>query len=289
MITGTVFDIKELSVYDGPGVRVTVFLKGCPLRCAWCHNPEGLSAAPQIMVSASCISCGSCRTECPLTGSADALKNTRISCHGCGECVSKCPNAYRSVVGKVYTPSDLAKTVMKNSVFFTDGGGVTFSGGEPTMQSEFLLETMKLLPIHKAIQTCGYCKSDIFKQVLDAVDFLFFDIKHVNDVEHKKYTGVSNRLILENLKQVIQSGKPFTVRIPLIKGVNDSSENLKATASLLKGASGLQRVELLPYNGAAGAKYQLIGKPFEHSFIAPATEDIDVSAFLSEGIECKIM
>lgn len=289
-MNGTVFDIKEFSVYDGPGVRVTVFLKGCPLRCAWCHNPEGLSPHPQVMVTAaSCVSCGACKTDCPLTGSVEAFKKAEIPCHGCGECVPKCPQAFRKISGKAYTPKELADAVMKNAVFLTDGGGVTFSGGEPTMQAEFLLETMALLPLHKAVQTSGQCNPKTFKRVIDAADLIFFDIKHTDTEMHKKYTGMGNETILENLEQLKQSGKPFIARIPLIKGVNDDRNNLLATAKLLKGASGLQRVELLPYNGAAGAKYSMTGKPFEHAFIAPVIGDIDVSVFESEGIEWKIM
>ena len=290
MITGTVFDIKEFSVYDGPGVRVTVFLKGCPLRCKWCHNPEGLSPKPQVMLTAaSCVSCGACKTDCPLTGSLEAFQNSKIPCRGCGECVGKCPYAFRKISGKTYTPKELADAVMKNAVFLTDGGGVTFSGGEPTMQAEFLLETMALIPLHKAIQTCGQCETQTFKRVLDAVDFLFFDIKHTDTETHKKYTGKGNETVLKNLDQVKDSGKPFIVRIPLIKGVNDGAENLLRTAELLKGAPGLQRVELLPYNGAAGAKYPMTGMAFTQSFIAPAIGDIDITPFTEAGIECRIM
>ena len=288
---GTVFDIKEFSVYDGPGVRVTVFLKGCPLRCAWCHNPEGLSPHPQAMVSvSSCVSCGQCLTEgCPLTGSADAFVSNEAACSGCGRCIEKCPFAFRKISGKTFTPEELAAAVMKNEVFLTDGGGVTFSGGEPTMQAEFLLETLALIPLHKAIQTCGQCDTQKFKRVLDAVDFVFFDIKHTDSETHKKYTGAGNETILKNLAALKNSGKPFVIRIPLICGVNDTTENLSATASLLLDAKNLLRVELLPYNGAAGAKYSMTGKAFPHSFKAPDIESIDLAPFKKAGIECKIM
>lgn len=290
MIYGTVFDIKEFSVYDGPGIRCTVFLKGCPLRCKWCHNPEGLSAEPQVMLTvASCQNCGLCKTDCPATGSSDNFLNSKTTCCGCGECISKCPNAFRKLVGIRYTPQQLADEIMKNAFFMSDGGGVTFSGGEPTMQSEFLLETLRLLPLHKAIQTCGHCEVNAFKRILEQVDFLFFDIKHSNTRIHKQYTGVGNELILQNLEQVIKSKKTFVARIPLIKGVNDDRENLKNTALLLKNAPSLQRVEILPYNPAAGAKYSMVGKPYDQTFIAPETRDIDISVFENEGILCKIM
>jgi pyruvate formate lyase activating enzyme len=242
-----------------------------------------------MVTASSCVSCGACKTDCPLTGSLEAFQNSDIHCRGCGECVDKCPYAFRKISGKTYTPKELADAVMKNSVFLTDGGGVTFSGGEPTMQSEFLLETMALLPLHKAIQTCGQCNPETFKRILDAVDFLFFDIKHTDTNIHKRYTGTGNEMILKNLIQVKESEKPFIARIPLIKGVNDSVENLNATAELLKHAKGLQGVELLPYNGATGAKYPMTGIPFTNVFSAPALGDIDITPFTEANIKCRIM
>lgn len=287
---GTVFDIKEFSIYDGPGVRSTVFLKGCPLRCKWCHNPEGLTAKPQVMVSSGCVNCGVCLTDgCSLSGGINALLNSSDECKGCGKCIHKCPFAFRKLSGTLYTPKELADKIMKNAVFFGDGGGVTFSGGEPTMQSGFLLETLSLLPIHKAIQTCGYCESDTFAKVVKAVDFLFFDIKHTDPKIHEKYTGVSNELIKRNLDCVKESGKPFIARIPLIKGVNDSSENLTNTAAWLKNSKNLLHIELLPYNGAAGAKYKMTGKAFSDVFEAPDIKNIDTSTFEQVGIKCRIM
>ncbi|MBE6609514.1 MAG: glycyl-radical enzyme activating protein [Ruminococcaceae bacterium] len=286
---GTVFDIKEFSVYDGPGIRTTVFLKGCPLRCRWCHNPEGLSPRPQVMVSYSaCADCGRCAVEgCSLSGGKKALTGSLSSCIACGKCVEKCPANLRKIAGKVYSSEELAEKIMKNSMFFEDGGGVTFSGGEPTMQAEFLLETLSLLPIHKAIQTCGFCETEIFKQIIERVDYLFFDIKHTDPEKHKLYTGVDNSLILKNLDEVIASRKPFTARIPLIKGVNDGIRNLTETARLLKDAAGLQRVELLPYSALAGAKYPMLGKDYVEVFDAP--EEVDLSPFREFGIECKVM
>lgn len=289
-MNGVVFDIKEFSVYDGPGVRVTVFLKGCPLRCKWCHNPEGLSAKPQVMLSKNaCVSCGKCTTVgCPLSGSVSAFESGKASCTGCGKCAIKCPMGLRKLSGTVYSSAELIERIKKYAPFISDGGGVTFSGGEPTMQAEFLSEVLDGLPFHKAMQTCGYCAPETFKLLVGRLDFLFFDIKHADSEKHKLYTGVGNGIILENLRYLISSGVPFIARIPLIAGVNDDVENLAKTAELLKDAKNLLRVELLPYNAAAGAKYEMVGKKYLHNdFKAP--EKIDVTPFTERGIECKIM
>lgn len=272
---GTVFDIKEFSVFDGPGVRVTVFLKGCPLRCRWCHNPEGLRVAPQIMVSSACKGCGACAVP-------DCAMSTRGECNGCGRCVSLCPEGYRSLSGRRYTAEELASRLMRYQPFFGSDGGVTFSGGEPTAQAGFLFEVMERLPVHKAIQTCGYCSEAVFRRVLELTDFLFFDIKHTDPEKHRYHTGVDNAQILENLELLVRSERPFVARVPLIEGVNDDAENLDATAELLRGARSLLRVELLPYNHAAGAKYKMIGQPYPYSFRAP--ERVDTSPFEKRGI-----
>lgn len=289
MKNGIVFDIKELSIYDGPGVRVTVFMKGCPLRCKWCHNPEGLSPSPQVMLSYSiCTDCGSCLIpDCELTGGKSRFLQSEKACNGCGKCIPKCPNAYRRLAGTEYSAQELADIIMKNSVFFENGGGVTFSGGEPTMQWEFINAVMDLLPIHKAIQTCGYCDTAKFQSVLQRVDFLFFDIKIADPQAHKLYTGKDNSLILENLQRVKDSGIPFVVRIPLIKNVNDSLDNLEKTAALIEDAKNLERIELLPYSPLAAAKYEMTGQIYGQSFSSPDT--VDVSPFVKRGLKWQIM
>lgn len=285
MITGTVFDIKEFSVYDGPGVRSTVFLKGCPLRCKWCHNPEGLSPHPEIFISAgSCLHCGKCATT-------DCAKANDGVCSACGKCVYKCPGGLRRICGKLYTPDELEEVILRQSIFFKDGGGVTFSGGEPTMQSDFLLEMLVRLRkkgIHCAVQTCGYTPKDEFRRITENADFFLYDIKLADDEKHKAYTGASNKLILENLTTLIESGVPFIGRTPVIEGVNDSAENLSATAELVKNARNMIRFELLPYNGAAGGKYPMVGKEYEYPcFKAP--DKIDVTPFTDRNIECRIL
>lgn len=281
MKTGTVFDIKEFSIYDGDGMRTTVFLKGCPLRCQWCHNPEGLSPQPEIMYSAaSCTGCGKCRIK-----DCGHLQNGR--CSACGRCVDKCPNNFRRIAGKVYTSDELVKEIMKNEFFLRDGG-VTFSGGEPTMQHAFLFEVLDKLTLNKAIQTCGYCPPEVFEGMLKRADSLFLDLKIIDGEKHKHYTGVDNTLILENLERLKASGLPFIIRIPLIAGVNDGIDNLTATAELLRDAASLKRVEILPYNGAAGGKYAMVHRFYTHNdFRSP--DKIDTGPFTERGIPVNVL
>lgn len=278
-VTGTVFDIKQLAVFDGPGARTTVFLKGCPLRCMWCHNPEGLSAEPQLMVSKNnCTHCGKCASVCPSPG----------NCVLCGACIRVCPNNLRKICGVRYTPEELARVLLKDKDYLAMlGGGVTFSGGEPTLQADFVLETVKLLEgMHCAVETCGFCRQDTFRRVIDAMDYIMMDLKLIDPVLHKKYTGVDNAPILKNLEQLKNSGKPFRIRIPVIPGVNDSDENFEATARLLQGCETLEKVELLPYHKTAGAKYSMVEMEYAPEFDINAAPNLNIALFESLGIPC---
>lgn len=258
-VTGVIFDIKEFAVYDGPGIRQTVFMKGCPLRCNWCHNPEGLSAQPQLMVSAaSCTHCGACAAVCQHPD----------GCVACGQCISVCPLRLRRIAGERLSPQQLADRILENDDYYAaQGGGVTFSGGEPLMQAAFLQQTLDLLPhTHKAIETSGYADADVFNAVVKRLDYVMMDVKLVDDALHQRYTGVSNQKILRNLKSLCQGTLPFVVRIPVIPGVNDSVQNFEATARLIAGAPALQKAELLPYHKTAGAKYEMVGKAYQPLF-----------------------
>ncbi|MEG0963669.1 MAG: glycyl-radical enzyme activating protein [Lachnospiraceae bacterium] len=279
---GVIFDIKQFAVFDGPGIRTTVFLKGCPLRCMWCHNPEGLSREPQLMVSKNgCLSCGRCQ---------DACKHPN-NCIHCGNCVSVCPMHLRKICGEIITSENLVGQLLKDLEYLQEqGGGVTFSGGEPTGQPDFLLECLKnLKPMHRAIETCGYCNPIIFREILDNLDYIIIDLKLIDNEKHKYYTGVSNQIILQNLKQIEKSGKMFRVRIPVIPGVNDTEENYRQTANLLKGIENLEMVELLPYHKTAGAKYSMVNLTYRPEFDINQVANTSTSAFKEMGIQYQKM
>lgn len=279
--TGVVFDIKEFAVYDGPGIRQTVFLKGCPLHCSWCHNPEGLSMQPQLMVSyASCQHCGRCREVCE-----------HESCVACGKCIPVCPLHLRSISGEVLTSEELVSRIRRNSDYYARyGGGVTFSGGEPLLQAAFLLEVLEQLPdLHKAIETSGYCRPETFCKVTEKLDYIMMDLKLMEPKLHRKYTGVDNQVILQNAKQLCKGEKPFVIRIPVIPGVNDNEANFRATAQWLQGARMLQKVELLPYHKTAGAKYAMIGKSYEPLFDPEKRVWISGDIFQEYGIRSEIL
>jgi len=281
MLTGTIFDIKEFAVFDGPGMRQTVFLKGCPLRCSWCHNPEGLCMQPQLMVShASCTDCGRCKAVC-----------THESCIACGACIPVCPLRLRKIAGEVVTSQELVKRIRKNADYYARyQGGVTFSGGEPLLQAPFLLEVLKQIPdLHRAIETSGYCEPAVFAEVIRHVDYVMMDLKIFDEKKHQQYTGVSNGRILQNARQLMETDTPFVIRIPVISGVNDNEDNYRQTASFLKGARALVKVELLPYHKTAGAKYSMMGMQYQPNFNTEAAVQVLPAVFAEYGILCEVL
>lgn len=281
MSKGVVFDIKQMAIYDGPGLRTTVFLKGCPLRCMWCHNPEGLSYQPQLMVSTgNCMHCGKCMESCPQGGK---------TCVSCGTCIRYCPQGIRKICGKEWEAKQLAEKLLKDAEYLRkNGGGITFSGGEPTGQPEFLLEMLeKTSSMHRAIETCGHCSTQVFQKVLERIDYVMMDLKLADPEKHKRYTGVSNEKILGNLRLLKDSGVPFRIRIPVIPGVNDDDENFERTAKLLEGAKELEQVELLPYHVTAGAKYEMVQKEYHPTFDEAGQPRLRTELFHKYGIPCS--
>ena len=251
-MTGTVFDIKEFAVHDGSGIRTTVFLKGCPLRCVWCHNPEGLLPRRELYVSQSnCTGCGLCKRPC-----------AHEDCKDLGRCLHICPQGLVRVAGEEWEAEALAKKLLRHKgLFNSTGGGVTVSGGEPLLQSEFCKELLTLLKgeVHTAIETSGHADTKVFGSIVELCDFVFMDIKLADSEEHKKYTGVDNRLILTNAEWLRQSGKAHTFRTPLIPGVTDTKENLEAIEAIVNGSTW----ERLPYNELAPVKYKNVGREYD--------------------------
>ncbi len=268
-MNGVIFDIKEFSIHDGPGSRVTVFLKGCPLRCVWCHNPEGLSTSVQLMhKKAVCTECGRCRIPC-----------AHEECRPFDRCIHACANGAISVSGRQTSCEALAERILKySSLFEKMGGGVTFSGGEPMLHADFVCGVLdRLGNIHKAVQTSGYTDPDTYKRVIDRFDYVMQDIKLASPKLHKKYTGVSNEKILENIGYLKSSGKEFVFRIPLIPNITDTDENLSAISDIV----GDCPVELLKYNTLAGAKYDMLG--MEYTLSSEPNEKKDYTAFFKNA------
>lgn len=246
---GIIFDIKEFSLHDGPGARTTVFLKGCPMRCLWCHNPEGLQREKQLMVkTARCRRCGRCYEPC-----------MHPECQSFGRCVHICPEGLVEICGKEIDSEELSKILMKNAdIYDSNGGGVTFSGGEPLMQADFILEVIERLECHTAIETSGYADEYVFKRVVEKIDYIILDIKIADREKHKKYTGVYNDKIIKNLKYLINSDKEYVIRTPLIPGITDTQENLLKIEKLIGDSSW----EKLKYNEMAGLKYPMLGMEY---------------------------
>ena len=263
----TIFDIARGSYVDGPGIRTTVFFKGCNLRCAWCHNPESQDPRPQLMFYKNkCTGCGKCKEKCP-----HALE----FCDACGLCAIYCPADARSLCGKEYTADEVLSIILKDKIFYeTSGGGVTFSGGECMLHPDILTEILKKCKengIHTAVDTAGHVSFETFQKVFPFTDLFLYDVKCMNSERHRKYVGVGNELILENLGRLLDMGGKVIIRIPTIPGVNDSRDEMLALKAFLESHGGAEAVELLPYHAMGEHKYDAIGK--EATVFTPPTDE----------------
>ena len=266
--TGVIFDIKKYAIHDGPGIRTTVFFKGCPMRCSWCHNPESWSPEPEPMFRAvRCIRCGQCVEICPedaITFSNELPHTDSARCTRCGTCIPACPSQARAIAGREVTVDEVIMEIAKDTVFYdASGGGVTFSGGEPLMQPDFLtalLGECRLRGIHTAIDTCCYAEGAIMEKIAPLADLFLCDIKHVDPGKHKQFTGVENGQILENISFLTKSGRPVIIRIPVVPGFNDTVEEITAVVEFVKSLEAIQQIDLLPYNSAGVSKARRLGR-----------------------------
>ena len=269
-MNGIISDIKRMSVHDGPGIRTTLFLKGCPLRCLWCHNPENLRTEPSLSYTEKlCVGCGACVAVCPhgvhrFENGMHRLQHN--ACVNCGACIAECLTGALKLYGRTSTAEEAAQLLLEDADFYRQsGGGVTFSGGEPLLQSAFLREVMQLLKahgVHIAVDTCGAVPWSAFEDVLPYADLFLYDIKHPDPEMHKKGTGAGNERILENLRRLHESGAPVEIRTPVIPGYNDAEETLLQIAAILKPYGNITCWRLLPYHSMAKGKYQALGMDY---------------------------
>ena len=270
MKKGWVFNIQRYSIQDGPGIRTTVFLMGCPLTCLWCDNPESQKLFPQLLFFDSlCQKCYRCLTVCPNDAtSKDEDGNIKINrelCQTCGSCAQVCPTQARVISGKLMSVEEVVEVVKKDSLFYRNSdGGVTISGGEATSQPRFLLNLLKKCyehGFHTTLDTCGYVEWAVLEEILEYVDLVLYDLKHMDETKHMELTGVGNYLILENFTKIFQKGIPLIPRIVLIPGCNDSQENINDLGRFLA-KQGVRQVDLLPYHQLGVKKYERLGMKY---------------------------
>jgi pyruvate formate lyase activating enzyme len=271
MIKGIVFDVKRYAIHDGPGIRTTVFLKGCPLTCWWCHNPESQSPLVEMLFMENrCIACGACIEACEhgaLSPAAAGPAADPSRCERCGACAAVCDAEARRIVGRESTVDEVMAEVERDAAFYEQsGGGVTFSGGEPLMQIEFLdglLRASKARGFHTALDTCGYAPWKAIDRIRAYVDLFLYDIKVVDDARHRELTGVSNELIVSNLEELSRLGHAIFLRVAIIPGVNDNDDSLREIGAFASHLPNLKEIDILPYNKLGADKYARLARAYK--------------------------
>jgi pyruvate formate lyase activating enzyme len=296
MQKGMVYNIQRMSTEDGPGMRTTVFLKGCPLRCLWCSNPESQKFTPQLMVFEDlCSGCGHCAEVCPsvaIVQKEDKFNRDTNLCSDCGACVPGCPSKARVMTGEEMSVEEIMKVVKKDELFYANsGGGVTIGGGEPVSSGDFLLELLQAAydaGLHICVDTCGFCSEDLFKKVIERTDLFLFDCKHMDPEKHKELTGVDNVQILANLRQALESKAEVRIRIPLMPGLNDSEENIAALAEFLRPLKHM-KVDVLPCHAFGRNKYAALNleQPVMEAYTPEALKAV-MTLFEKHGLKAEI-
>jgi pyruvate formate lyase activating enzyme len=299
-VEGVVFDVQRYSLHDGPGLRTSVFFKGCPLRCGWCSNPESQRVEPElVMFSSNCLSCGVCIEVCG--PGCRALVNGRLVwerdlCNLCTECVRVCPAAAMGLSGQRWTAGDVIREALRDAAFYEDGGGLTLTGGEPTLQfafAEAILRLAKAECLNTAIETTGNAPWDVLETLLPYLDLWLYDVKHLDSKTHREYTGLGNELILSNLRKLAALGAPIVVRVPLIPGFNMTQENVRQTAEFtVELGDAVRSVDLLPYHALGRAKYEALGRsyPWQNYGVSSDADVESVAQLLrSYGLDVQVV
>jgi len=298
VLAGTVFNVQRYSTEDGPGIRTTVFLKGCPMRCPWCHNPEGISPRPELVWYATrCIGARDCLSACPrgaLELTPEGMRIDRGSCDACGRCEEACPAAALEVIGRRRTLEEVLDEVLRDRVFYEkSGGGVTLSGGEPCLQREFARELMVRLReegVHVALDTCGSAPPEVFRELADLADLVLYDLKLMDPALHREYTGIELERVLTNAEWLAHAGKLAWVRTPVIPGYTDTEDNIRSIARFIKERMpNVERYDLLAYNNTCQGKYERLDRSFPltgRPLVSRGEMERLRAVALEEGVTC---
>jgi pyruvate formate lyase activating enzyme len=296
---GIIFDIKKYAIHDGPGIRTTVFFKGCPLACRWCHNPEGISVKSQrIYRQERCVSCGECIQICPqkvISQTDGRMIVDSARCDLCQTCAEHCPSGAVEFVGHRVTVTEVIRQIEKDIAFYDQsGGGITLSGGEPLMQPEFLLDLLDACSnraLHRVVDTTGYADAGLLLQVARKTDLFLYDLKLMDATKHREFTGVSNQVILDNLKLLSRNKARIQVRIPIIPGINNDADNIMQTADFVATLPGIECIAILPFHNSAREKYVRLGMEcMALDMQSPGSKDLKlVAGWLEQsGVPVKI-